>query len=302
MFTKERREALERDGYVVIPNVISEDLADATLSEFQAFHAHATGQLFSDEDYQRDRELKNVHGIVEFPGGLSHVKFVNRIREDPNVHQVFAEMYDVDANEDPIVCGMDRVNYQASENMRKIPARERNAWWHVDQKWDHPEFMCVQGYVDMVGSETEEHGGLQVIRGSHRMFEDLALAHAAGVTQGGWDRDWHRLNDEELEYCEEKGGEVVNVKCPKGGMVLWDSRTVHMSRPNRHPEDERFVVYTCGWPMSHLSEKDLARREEAKRLRRATSHWPDARAFFPEKPRWFGTHSNEPQAVSEAWI
>jgi ectoine hydroxylase-related dioxygenase (phytanoyl-CoA dioxygenase family) len=302
MFTAERREALERDGYVVIPNVISEELADATLSEFQAFHAHATGQLFSDEDYQRDREFRNIHGIIEFPGILSHVDFVNRIREDPTVQQVFAEVYNVDVDQNPILCGMDRVNYQASENMRKIPARDQNPWWHVDQKWDQPEFMGVQGYVDMVGSETDEHGGLQVVRGSHRMFEDLALAHVAGVTEGGWERDWHRLNEEELEYCKEKGGEVVNVKCPKGGMVLWDSRTVHMSRRNHHPDDERFVVYTCGWPKSRLTQKDLARREEAKRLRRATSHHPDARHLFPAKPRWFGSTSEEPQRIGEQWI
>jgi hypothetical protein len=301
MFTKERREALERDGYVVIPNVISEDLADATLSEFQAFHAHATGQLFSEEEYQRERELKNVHGIIEYPGGLSHVDFVNRIREDPNVHQVFADIYNVNPEEDPILCAYDRVNYQASENMRKIPTRERKAWWHVDQKWDHPEFMCVQGYVDLVGSETDEHAGLQVLSGSHLNFEDLALAHAAGITAGTWN-DWHHLSSEEVEYCAEKGGKVVNVKCPKGGMVLWDSRTVHMSRPNHHPDDERFVIYTCGWPTSRLTDKDLARRAEAKRLRRATSAIPDARLIFPEKPQWFGTRSTEPQTVSEAWI
>lgn len=302
MLTAEQRDALARDGYVVIPNVISEELADATLSEFQAFHAHCTGQLFSEEDYHREFEFKNVHGIIEFPGALSHTDFVNRIREDPQVTNVFADLYQVDSKIDPILCSFDRVNYQASETMRGIPARNRKVWWHVDQKWDNPKFMGVQGYVDMVGSETDEHGGLMVISGSHHMFEDLALAHAAGVINGGWDRDWHRLSDEEIEYCQSQGGKIINVKCSKGSMVLWDSRTVHMSRPNRHPEDERFVVYTCGWPQSWLSEQDLARREDAKRLRRATSHHPDARHFFPSKPRWFGNHSEEPQATAEAWI
>jgi len=302
MFTEEHRQALERDGYVVIPNVIPEQLADNTLSEFQAFHAHATGQLFSDEDYKRELELKNTHGIIEYPGGLSHAKFINRIREDPQVQQVFADIYQVDPTQDPILCGMDKVNYQASENMRGIPTRERKPWWHVDQGWDQPEFICVQGYVDMVGSETDAHAGLQVISGSHLQFEDLALAHAAGITDGAWDKGWHRMSEEEIKYCQVNGGRVVNVKCPKGGMVLWDSRTVHMARPNRHPEDERFVVYTCGWPRSRLSEQDLARREEAKRLRRATSAFPDARHIFPEKPQWFGTRSEEPQAISEQWI
>lgn len=302
MFTEAHRHALHRDGYVVVPRVISEALADTTLSDFQAFCAHATGQLFSEQDYDRKLELKNVHGIIEYPGGLSHVDFVTRIRNDPGVQHVFADIYRVDPQMDPIVLSMDRVNYQASETMRGIPARPRKAWWHVDQKWTEPQFKCVQGYVDMVGSESDDHGGLQVISGSHRCFEDLALAHAAGMTDSGWDRDWHRLSREELEYCVSRGGQVVNVKCPKGGMVLWDSRTVHMSRPNRHPVDERFVVYTCGWPQSRLTAKDLERRAEAERLRRATSHWPDARHYFSEKPRWFGRHSEEPQRVAEQWI
>lgn len=301
MLTDEQRELLHRDGYVVIPNVISENLADATLSEFQGFHAHATGQQFDPEHYDRALEFKNVHGIIEFPGALSHTDFVNRVRNDPAVHQVFSELHDAEPT-DPIAMGMDRVNYQASTEQRGIVARDRKAWWHIDQKWSNPELECFQGYVDIVGSETDEHGGLMVLAGSHHLFEDLALAYAAGQLSSGWDRDWHRLEIDELDYLTARGCHPVNVKCPKGGMVIWDSRTVHMSRPNRHPEDERFVIYTCGFPESWLNAEDFERRKLAVQMRRATSSWPDARHFFPAKPQWFGTHSEEPQQIAEKWI
>ena len=287
---------LKNHGYAVIPNIISQNLADEILSEFQAFHAHATGQQFTDELYDRSLELKNTHGIIEFPGALSHTDFVNRVRNHPNVLQVFSEIY---KSSDPILTGFDKINYQASVNMRKLKTRDRKSWWHVDQGWKDPNFTNIQAYVDLVGSETDEHAGLMVLDGSHLHFETLVNMHNNGILKG-WVQDWYRLEDTALEYFQ--SCPVVNVKCPKGGMVLWDSRTVHMSRPNRHETDERFVIYTCGWPKSRLTEKDLKRREEAKRLLRATSAWPDARHIFPAKPQWFQKFSEEPQRVAEQWI
>jgi ectoine hydroxylase-related dioxygenase (phytanoyl-CoA dioxygenase family) len=141
-----------------------------------------------------------------------------------------------------------------------------------------------------------------VLAGSHRHFQDLALAQYAGQLDGGWERDWKKMNDEELEYYKAQGCQPVNVKCSKGSMVLWDSRTVHMSRPNRHDQDERLVVYVCGFPESRLSSEAFQRREQAFQQRRATSHWPDARHLFPPKPRWFGDHDEAPQQTAEAWI
>lgn len=285
------------NGYAVVPNVISEQLCDETLSEFHAFHAHATGQQFTEELYRRDLELKNTHGIIEFPGALSHVDFVNRVRNHPNVLQVFSEIYQT---QEPILTGFDRVNYQASANMRKLTTRDRKPWWHVDQGWKSPRFEMVQGYVDLVGSETDEHAGLMVLEKSHLYFETLVDMQKSGLLKG-WQPDWYRLEKGVLEQVYSRC-RMVNVKCPKGGMVLWDSRTVHMSRPNRHEIDERFVIYSCGWPRNRLTEKDLQRREEAKRLLRATSAWPDARCIFPAKPQWFQNFSEEPQRVAEQWL
>jgi hypothetical protein len=147
--TVEQKEALDRDGYLVIPDVISEALADETLSEFQAFHAHCTGQQFDPEHYSTSLEFKNVHGIIEFPGALSHVDFVQKIRDEPSVQGVFQAIYETP---EPIVMSMDRVNYQGSSEQRGFEARDRKAWWHVDQKYDKPKRECIQAYIDVVGS------------------------------------------------------------------------------------------------------------------------------------------------------
>jgi ectoine hydroxylase-related dioxygenase (phytanoyl-CoA dioxygenase family) len=295
--TKEIREQLTTSGYAIIPKVIPDSLADATLCDFQAFHSHATGQEFDPELYRREYELKNVHGIIEFPGGLSHVDFVNRVRYHPNVLQVFSEIYNTDPIQDPIQMSFDRVNYQASEQMRKIKTRERKPWWHVDQHWSKTGFECVQAYVDIIGSETDEHGGLMVLEHSHLKFSILSEKYR----NKNWVKDWYRLDESSIEYFISQC-KPINVKCPKGGMVLWDSRTIHMSRPNRHTTDERLVIYVCGFPKSKLTPTDFIRRQEAIQKRRATSHWPDARQIFPEKPRWFQKFSEEPQRIAEQWI
>jgi ectoine hydroxylase-related dioxygenase (phytanoyl-CoA dioxygenase family) len=39
--------------------------------------------------------------------------------------------------------------------------------------------------------------------------------------------DWYKLNKEEEKFFLEKGCKIKKIMCPKGSLVLWDSRTIH---------------------------------------------------------------------------
>jgi len=39
--------------------------------------------------------------------------------------------------------------------------------------------------------------------------------------------DWYKLNKEETQFYLEKDCLYKKIKCPKGSLVFWDSRTIH---------------------------------------------------------------------------
>ena len=84
--------------------------------------------------------------------------------------------------------------------------------------------------------------------------------------------------------------EKVRVACPKGSLVLWDSRTVHCgAEPLRRTEPRiRSVIYLCYLPRSHATEANLRKKIKAFEDQRTTSHWPNKPKLFPLKPRTYG--------------
>jgi ectoine hydroxylase-related dioxygenase (phytanoyl-CoA dioxygenase family) len=67
-------------------------------------------------------------------------------------------------------------------------------------------------------------------------------------------------------YIEEKGCSVKRIKCPKGSLVLWDSRTIHCGSEclkSRATFNFRNVVYVCYEPRTRCTEKNLIKKRKA---------------------------------------
>ena len=79
-------------------------------------------------------------------------------------------------------------------------------------------------------------------------------------------------------WFKSKGCKKRCVPCPKGGIVLWDSRLVHANaRPVeglQHPGRWRFVVFVCMTPAIWASPADLEVKRQAYEERKLTAHWP----------------------------
>jgi hypothetical protein len=104
--------------------------------------------------------------------------------------------------------------------------------------------------------------------------------------------DWYKLNDDELKYfiddceCNPK-----RIKCPKGSMVLWDSRTIHCGSEalkTRKTQNFRHVVYVCYEPRNRCTQSNLTKKLKAYEEMRMTSHWPCKIKLFPKTPRTYG--------------
>lgn len=52
------------------------------------------------------------------------------------------------------------------------------------------------------------------------------MLHAAAPWVGT-SKDWYKLSAEEIAWYRERGCVDTLSTCPKGGVVLWDSRAIH---------------------------------------------------------------------------
>lgn len=84
-----------------------------------------------------------------------------------------------------------------------------------------------------------------------------------------------------------KGCKIESVPVPKGGIVLWDSRTAHDNAPpiatRANPHRWRFVVFVSMTPAIWANEKDMAFRKDAYQRMLLTTHWSSqGLKTFPE--------------------
>ncbi|KAK7486099.1 hypothetical protein BaRGS_00022708, partial [Batillaria attramentaria] len=116
-----------------------------------------------------------------------------------------------------------------------------------------------------------------VLSGSHKHFAAFYREHPT-VAARARKLDFVRTQEEHVKWFRERGCQLTKVPVPKGGMVLWDSRTVHdncrpeWGRPNS--DRWRFVVFVCMAPARWAKPEDLAKKRQAYSKLRMTTHWP----------------------------
>lgn len=120
---------------------------------------------------------------------------------------------------------------------------------------------------------TEEDYCFRVWPGSAKYHRDFIDAFPEAAS----DCDFFRLESEHLEWYRDRGVSEKSVPVPKGGMVLWDSRTLHdNSKPvkGRKTADVwRYVIFVCMTPAIWAEERDLKVKRRAFEKMAATAHW-----------------------------
>lgn len=153
------------------------------------------------------------------------------------------------------------------------------SWLHCDQSADREGLHAYQGAVYLEHCD-EDDWTFEVIEGSHKHFDDFMekLQKMRCV----------KVLKEDLEWFAERGCHRKRVACPKGGLVLWDSRLVHANaRPVKgraHPDRWRYVVFVCMTPAAWASEKDIELKVGAYNNLHLTGHWASMGInVFPSK-------------------
>ena len=148
-------------------------------------------------------------------------------------------------------------------------------WLHLDQGVRRQGLHAYQGAVYLEETTETDHC-FRVLSYSHLYHSDF-FQKFAKADQSSRKLEFYKLNKTQKKWYNERGCELTKVPAPKGGMVLWDSRTVHdnckpvYGRP--HNDRWRFVIFVSMTPAIWATPEDLTRKTEAYEQLLITTHW-----------------------------
>ena len=282
------KEDLGKLGFAVVPNVLNERECEALVSGFWTYWTKLSkgGILRHDKSTWATihRWFLN-HGMLGQHFGIGHMPEIWAARSNPKVIDAFEQIWGTR----DLTCSIDGAATSLQPEVTKR-GWHRDHWLHLDQSPTRSEFECVQGWV--TGNDIEEGDGtLTVLAGSHLLHAKFA-EHFKLNNDKKYRNDWFKLSKEHTAWYIEQGCVQKFIKCPRGSLVLWDSRTVHAGRApvrGRGSPKNRIVAYICMLPRHLLSKKDAAKKRDAVLRGRQTSHWPAVRVrLFSRLPNTYG--------------
>ena len=280
---------LQDNGYSVVGGVLDE----SECSRFTDMTWEWLSSLGSGIDrhdpltWTSSKWPKGTHGLIQHYN-VGHSPFSWGVRMNTNVRKVFGDLWGTD----DLVTSFDGVCIKRPPEITRcrFESSADKSWLHCDQSKGTVNkvptvngWQCIQGAVNLEDSDIGD-GCFHVLSGSHRFHSSASWE--------GTNKDWYKLSETDIKWYESKGCVSTKVTCPKGGMVLWDSRSIHASsnpvKGRAHPGRFRYTVFVCMTPRRHVSSIVQKRRKKAFDEGRTTSHWPSRTCLFGKTPRTYG--------------
>ena len=295
--SKDIRDMLDRYGVCIVPGVLTREDCATMEADAWSWLEHVTQdlevpwRLNDSATWSSFFDLLPLHSMLLQHWGIGHSQWCWNVRMHRGVQKVFESIWNTPVSE--MLTSFDGASLHLPHETTKRGFYRGATWLHTDQSYTRPDHECIQSWVTArdvrVGDAT-----LAFIPGSHLLHSRFAARF--GVTDKA---DWFKLDsDQQKWYLDETGcGGVEFINCPRGSMVLWDSRLIHSgSEPlrTRPRPNARVIAYVCFMPRSVLGrvkskrDKVLAKRIKAFEELRMTTHNPAKVKLFGKLPRLYG--------------
>ena len=287
------KEKLNEYGVAIIPNLLDDNECQEMNDNIWDFFEHIS-QNWKGNFSPINRNNKNswnnlfhlnpIHYQLYKSYSIGHCQASWNVRQNPKVVSTFAKIWD--CNMEDLLVSFDALSFCLPPELTGIGwEKENNSWFHTDQSYLRNDFECVQSWIT-ANDANEGDATLAVMEGSHRYHEEFGDKYNIDDIN-----DFYRLNEEEEEFYSNKKCEYKKIKCPKGSLVLWDSRTIHYgTNPmrNRKNKSTRAIIYLCYMPRYLCSEVQYNRKLHALNNMYTTTHWPCNIVYSPNEPISFG--------------
>jgi len=253
------REAIDRDGYVIVPDAVPSEALAAVLADVER---HTETSLDDPATWCRSSARDDVYadgGMVE----MYHYQSMWDVRQDPRMHGIFSALWGTDA----LWVSIDRICMKPPNAMR--PAQNDFIHWDVDiTKYPDIPFF-VQGVLALTDTD-DDMGGFQCVPEVYRDLEAWLALHAA------------EFNGEPRFSHEE----ITRVPMRAGDLLIWSGHLPHGNGLNRS-DRLRLAQYV----MMNRPRDDGARDERIAAWR------GKAHAFGPGHPANRESFTDDPPAA-----
>lgn len=265
--------SLKENGYAVVPNVLSHEDCDRYMGQYKAW-------LQKFEDSGRECDSRNSL-IQSYRTGHFSTTWEVRLK----TKHVFEKVW----NTEKLLSSADAIAISKPPEQGSNIFDTHTEWLHLDQASCREGLHAYQGGVNLEESSETDHC-FRVMAGSHIYLSEFYYKFP-NAAKSSIRSEFYRLNKAQKAWYDKKGCKRTKVPVPKGGMVLWDSRTVHdnvkpvFGRPNK--DRWRFVVFVSMTPAIWARPEDMAIKNKAYNELLTTTHWSSQglKNFKPFNPR-----------------
>ena len=282
-------ETIEKYGVAIVPNLLNEHECDKmatgmweTLEDITQMWAQPISRN-NPESWKNIRDLFPLHSMLIQHWTIGHAQFIWDLRQNPKCVNVFSKIWDTPLED--LLSSFDAASFHMPSETTGI-GWHRSTWYHSDQSFVNRGFKCVQSWVTAFDVNRGD-ATLAFYEGSNNYHSEFG--DAFGITDKG---NWYRMDtDDKIKFYTDRGCLPKRIMCPKGSMVLWDSRTIHCGTEpikGREKPNFRCVAYLCYMPRSMATKKKLEKKIKAFEEMRMTTHWPCEVKLFAKTPRTYG--------------
>jgi hypothetical protein len=289
------KEIIEKYGVAIVPNVLNDDECEEMINEMWNYLEHISQEWV--EPIKRDnittyRKIYNlflqgqiINFIIKF-WCIGHCQMAWNVRQNPKIVNIFAKFWNVKP-EELLVSFDSSAIHMPPEITGKWTTP--NYWYHTDQSYESNNFKYLQSWVTAF-DVNEGDATLAFLESSHKIRGEFISEFYNNQRDNDKKQDnddYKMINYNELEYFKSKGCFEKKIKCPKGSLVLWDSRTVHCGiEPYQCREKQNFrcVSYLCYAPRNFALDEDIILKQHAFNEMYTTTHNPININLVPKTP------------------
>ena len=274
--TSKIRRLLEEEGFAIITDVLNadecKDIIDGVWDSMEKITAGLDVPVNrkKKETWSSVKQQEKLRDIYSHHG-IAHAEFLWRLRQKPKILSIFCDAYGGDCRPEDLLVSFDGLSFQTPpEYNKRGNGWYKNCWYHVDQSYTRPDRECFQSWVTAYDVNPGDFT-IGFFAGSHKSFEKFGKKF--GVKKR--DNNYKLQTQEEIDFYESKHRQI-RVTCPKGAVVIWDSRVVHTGLEpvkGRLKPNFRTVCFLSYGPRKNVPVKTLERRVTIYKNRKATTHW-----------------------------
>jgi len=273
-------ETLEKYGVAIIPKLLNDEECIRMINDMWDYLEHIT-QEWEIPINRNNKEtwvyLDNLtqRSLIFQHWNIGHSKMLWNLRQNPKIVNVFSKFWNVQPED--LLASFDGASIELLNNLEENIDNIDNKWFHVDHNYKDSYFKNLQSWVTAFDVE-EGDASLVILESSNTHFSNVGKLFNINC-----ERDWHLLSKNELNYYLQLCPEKI-ICCPKGSLVLWDSRTVHYAIKSTNKKNIRCIAYLCYAPRIYSTYKMIEMKQYALQHLKSTTHDPCMFLFKPSTP------------------